>query len=111
MTVRKKTRNERVAVTLSPEGLKLMNELSTLTGQPKSALLSEMVDTALPAFQTTLEALRVIQEQPREAQRLLANFTSEAILQVSQAQLDLDASIDARTVKGKRRGPRAATTP
>lgn len=111
MTARKKTQNKRVAVTLSPEGLKLMNELSTLTGQPKSALLSEMVDTALPAFQTTVEALRLIQEQPREAQRLLANFTSEALMQVSQSQLDLDASIDARTVKGKRRGPRAATTP
>ena len=111
MTAKKKDQSKRVAVTLSPEGLAMINELSALTGQPKSALLSEMVDTALPAFQTTVQALRVIQEQPREAQRLLANFTAGALRDVSQAQLDLDTAIDARTVKGKRGRRRATPTP
>jgi uncharacterized protein (DUF1778 family) len=97
------TKNKRVQVALSDEATKLVDELSALTGQSKSSVVSEMMDVALPAIQTTIEAVRLLQEQPREAQRLLANFTNEAIVMASQASLDLDAAIDSRTVKGKRR--------
>jgi predicted DNA-binding protein len=111
MTEKPKFRNTRVAVTLSPEALRLLSSLSALTGQPKAALLSELVDTALPALQTTVEALNIVKEQPREAQRLLANFGAGAIRDLSQSQIDFDALVDARTVQGKRkkRGQRGAT--
>lgn len=95
-------RNPRVAVTLSPESLRLLDEISEALEQPKSALVAELVDAALPALQATVEALRVIKEQPREAQRLMANFGAQAVMELSQQQLELDAAIDARTVKGKR---------
>jgi uncharacterized protein (DUF1778 family) len=95
-------RNPRVYVTFSPETYALLAEASALTGTPKSALVSELMDAALPAVKATLEALRVVNEQPREAQRLMSNFAAKASMDVAQQQLELDAAIDARTMKGKR---------
>ena len=96
------TRNKRVQVALSDETARLVDELHAMSGQSKSSIISELLDQVAPALQTTLEALRLLQDRPREAQRLLKNFTHSAIATVTQASLDLDASIDKRTVKGKR---------
>lgn len=107
-------RNPRVAVTLSPESMRILDELSSLLEQPKAALVAELVDSALPALQATVEAVRVAKEQPREAQRLMANYATQATMELSQQQLALDAAIDARTVKGqraKRRKGKADGTP
>lgn len=87
---------------MSPEALRVLTELAELLEQPKSALVAELVDAALPALHTTVQAVKVAKEQPREAQRLVANFANDAIAKVAQAQLELDAAVDARTVKGKR---------
>jgi hypothetical protein len=100
-------RNPRVYVTFSPETYELLVQSSALTGTPKSALVSELMDAALPAVKTTLEALRIAKEQPLEAQRLMNNFAAGASRDLAQQQLDLDAAIDARTVKGKRAKRRA----
>lgn len=96
------TRNKRVQVALSDEVTRLVDELHELTGQTKSSIISELMDQVAPALQTTIQAIKLLQEQPREAQRLIQNFTNEAVLGVTQASLDLDAAIDARTQKGKR---------
>ena len=93
---------KRIQVTLSDEAWTLLDALSEASKQPRAAMIAELVDMALPALMTMLEAVKVINDQPREAQRLLNNFTSKAMMDVSQAQLELDSSIDARTVKGKR---------
>jgi predicted DNA-binding protein len=106
-TMRNKARTPRVAVTLSPEAMKLLDELSAVFGQPKASLVSELIDSALPALQATVQAMAVAAEQPREAQRLMANYASRATMELSQQQLELDAAIDARTVKGKRSRRRA----
>lgn len=95
-------RAPRVAVTLSPESLRILDELSELRSQPKSAIVAELVDMALPALKIAVDALRQFQESPREAQRLLQNFANERVTNLAQASLDLDAAIDGRTVKGKR---------
>lgn len=102
---------KRVQVTLSDESWALIDQVSELTGQAKAALIAELVDTAAPALMTMVDAFKVLKDQPREAQRLLANFTSEAIRNVSQVQLDLDVAIDARTVKGKRVRRKGANGP
>lgn len=94
-------RNERVAVTLSPEAKPLLQELSTLTGRPKAALVSELLDQTLPALRVTLEALRLIRKQPDHAVQLLTDYASSKLAQVQQATLDLSSS-DRRTVQGKR---------
>lgn len=100
---RKVNRNPRVQVTLSPEAMAVLDELATLSEQPKAAIVSELVDVALPAMSVTLEALRVVLRQPDEARKLLSQFAHQQTAHLAQAQLDLDASLDARTVKGRRR--------
>lgn len=103
-------RNPRVAVTLSPDAMALLDELAAVLKQPKAALVSELVDAALPALKATVDAMRVVQQQPREAQRLIANYAARATLELSQQQLELDEAIDRRTVKGKRRRRDAGAT-
>ena len=95
-------KQKRLQVTLSPEVRALVEEVHQLTGTPRAAIVAEMLDEIAPVFQNTIHALRIVKEQPREAQRLIQNFANEAIGKAAQASLDLDAAIDARTVKGKR---------
>lgn len=99
---RPRRRNHRVAVTFTPETLSALDELSARLGRPKAALVSELVDQTLPALLTTLEALRVMQKQPREAQRLVQEFVVESVAKLGQARLELDAVIDKRTLRGRR---------
>lgn len=95
-------KRKRVLVTPSDEAWALIEEVHKLTGTPRAAIVSEILDEVAPVFQNTINALRIVQEQPREAQRLIQNFVNEAIGKAAQASLDLDAAMDARTVKGKR---------
>lgn len=96
------TKQKRLQVTLSPEVRALVEEVHQLTGTPRAAIVSEMLDEIAPVFQNTIHALRIVKEQPREAQRLIQNFANEAIGKAAQAALDLDAAMDGRTVKGQR---------
>lgn len=107
------TRNKRVQVALSDEVSQLVDELHELTGQTKSSIISELMDQVAPALQTTLKAIRLLHEQPREAQRLIQNFTNEAVMASAQASLELDAAIESRATKGKRsrKGGFGAKTP
>lgn len=100
---RKPNRNPRVQVTLSPEAMAVLDELATLSGQPKSAIVTELVDSALPAMTVTLDALRVVRRQPEEARKLLSQFAHQQTAQLAQAQLELDVAIEARAAKGRRR--------
>ncbi len=95
-------KQKRLQVTLSPEVRALVEEVHQLTGTPRAAIVSEMLDEIAPVFQNTIHALRIVKEQPREAQRLIQNFANEAIGRATQAALDLDAAMDGRTVKGQR---------
>lgn len=95
-------RTLRIAVTLSPEALAVVSELADLRGVAKSALLAELVDETLPALTTMVEAFRVVKESPREAQRLMTNLSAKAVQDLMQEQLQFDAALDGRTVKGKR---------
>lgn len=95
-------KQKRLQVTLSPEVRALVEEVHQLTGTPRAAIVSEILDEVAPVFQNTIHALRIVKEQPREAQRLIQNFVNEAIGKAAQAALDLDAAMDGRTVKGKR---------
>ena len=95
-------KRKRLLITPSDEVWALIDEVHQLTGTPKAAIVSEMLDEIAPVFQNTIHALRIVQEQPREAQRLIQNFANESLGKLAQASLDLDAAIDGRTVKGKR---------
>jgi hypothetical protein len=101
------TLRKRINITPSDEVWALINEVHALTGTPKAAIVCELLDEVAPVFQNTIQALRMVNEQPREAQRLIQNFANESIGKLAQHQLDLDAAIDARTVKGSRAKRRA----
>lgn len=100
--MRRTPRSPRVAVTFSPEAMKVLDELSDAMKQPKSSIVAELIDEALPALVAAVEALKVVKEQPREAQRLMSNFAAQATMELAQEQLAFDAAVDGRTVKGKR---------
>jgi hypothetical protein len=89
-------------LTPSDEVWQLVDEVHKLTGTPKAAIVSEILDEVAPVFLNQIEALRVLQESPREAQRLVQNFANESVGKLAQASLDLDAAIDGRTVQGQR---------
>jgi hypothetical protein len=95
-------KQKRLQVTLSPEVRALVEEVHQLTGTPRAAIVSEILDEVAPVFQNTIHALRIVKEQPREAQRLMQNFANESIVKATQAALDFDAAMDGRTVKGQR---------
>ena len=101
----------RLAITLSPEAQVFIREVSQLTNQSQASIASELIDASLPAMQAGIEALRLAASGAgREAQRMLSNISAEHVGMLMQAQLDLDAAIDRRTVKGKRRPPDAGPT-
>lgn len=95
-------KHRRLQITLTPEAWKLVNEVNALTGQAKAGIISEVLDWVLPVLQNQIDALRLASEQPLEAQRIVARQANELIGQMAQSQLDLDAAIDGRTLKGKR---------
>jgi len=96
----------RIHVTLSLEAWRMVEEISDLTGSPKAALLAEMFDEILPAFKSTIDALRVAKEQPREAQRLITNFGAKSVMDLQQATLNLDTAISEHEAKNKGKKPR-----
>lgn len=101
----------RVQVTLSVETWAIVERIAELTGSPKATLLAEVFDAALPSFETTLKALELAKQQPREAQRLVSNYAAQQVMQLQQAQLDLDNRITAHEAKPKKgRGRRAGAT-
>lgn len=98
MTVKRK----RVNVTLSDEAWVLINDLHDLIGTPRAAMISELIDGAMPAMQKLIEAYRIVKEQPKEAQRLMHELADEEVARLAQARLDLDVDLDGRTLKGQR---------
>lgn len=99
---KKPNRNPRVAVTLTPEVMKILDDLSAVLDKPKAAFVAELLDASLPALHQMASSLRIAKDQPSEAKRLIEDFTAQALADISQPELDLDANVDGRTVKGRR---------
>jgi len=96
------TTRRRIQVTPSDEVWALIDEVHALTGTPKAAIVAEILDEVAPVFSNQLQALRILKDSPREAQRLIQNFANESVAKLAQTSLDLDAALDGRTVSGKR---------
>jgi 1-aminocyclopropane-1-carboxylate deaminase/D-cysteine desulfhydrase-like pyridoxal-dependent ACC family enzyme len=100
-----------VQVTLSLESWALVEEIAELTMTPKASILAEVFDVVLPSFASTMAALRLAKEQPREALRLVQNFASKSVMDVQQQNLELNAELSAQEAKKrKRRRVRIAST-
>ena len=97
-------RSPRIQLTLDPEVMAILDELSQLTGQGKATMVSELVREALPAMYAARDAIKVVKESPREAQAMLARFSTEAVMKLGQAQLDFDDLLASKpTVKRQKR--------
>lgn len=110
----------RIQITPSPELWRLVDLVHERTGTARSAVIAELLDQVSPVLETMIHALEIVSENPRQAQRLLANFASEKIGDLMQVQLELDHTLtqkelelpaaDGRTVKGKRARRRSSGT-
>lgn len=112
------TNRKRLQLTLSDEAWALVEEVHGLTGAPKSAIVSELLDEILPVLGTQIQALRMLSSAPRQAQALMKDFADDALGKLAQAHLEMDEALtkheekaqqalplestDGRTVKGRR---------
>lgn len=106
-------RSPRIQVTLSPRAMELLDMVSAATGQGRATVASELIDLQLPMIEANIEALRLVKESPREAQRLLARTSAEAVMKLQQVQLELDDLLSEKPrpkrQRRKRRDPDGAT--
>lgn len=105
-------RAPRVIVQLSPESRKTLDRLAALTGAPKSSLIADVVDQALPALVNAVEVMELVKKGKKlDAERLINHFAHQASADLAQQQLELHAHIDGRTVEGQREKRRARGRP
>lgn len=98
----------RMHVTPSETVYRLLQAISKATGTPPATLVRELLDEAVPALETTLEAIRLVKNRPAEAQAAMARLSAMAINQLTQAQLDLDTALKKK--RGRKPGRGAAKT-
>ena len=91
----------RVLVTTTPDVTATLDTLHELTGKSRSMMVAELLEACLPALQASIEALKVVKEQPREAERLMAAYTAQSIHDVTQEQLEFSRALDSRTMKAR----------
>lgn len=77
--------------------------------QPKAAILAEMFEATLPALVSTVEALHLAKQGlPREAQRIITNFGSEAVMKLQQANLEFDRVVTEQEAERAKKPGKAA---
>lgn len=94
----------RMQVTPSETAFRLLRELSRLTGQAPATLTRELLDEAVPALEATLEAFRLMEKRPEQAQAAMARVAAMAVRDLSQAQLDLDTALEKKRGRKPRKG-------
>lgn len=83
------TKNKRVALTLPPEIDSVLTELSSLSNQPKTAIITEILTDSLPIFSTVIDALKAVKEgQNQIAIDAAAKFLQDASNSINQAHID-----------------------
>ena len=99
-------RSPRLQLTLSPEVMAALEEISELTGMGKATVVSDLMSEMLPMLHGNIEALRLVKEAPREAQALMARKANEAVMKLTQAQMEFDDLLSAKpaTKRRKRKG-------
>lgn len=85
-----KPKPRRVALTLPPEIDDILSEISKLTATPKTAIITDILNDAVPAFNQVIEALKQAQSgKKRLAIDAMAAFLSDASKNLNQFSFDL----------------------
>jgi len=101
---------QRICLTLSENVIETITELAHATGRSKSALLDDMVQSAIPTLQATTAILRKAQHLKIQAHQIIAQDFNEAIADARQLQLSLEAQVLKIDTKINRKlGPKRAT--
>lgn len=83
-------KNKRVALTLPPEIDDAYTKLSLLTGQPKTAVITEILTDSMPIIIQVIKAIEEAKEgQLQTAVQTTAKFLQEASSMINQSHLDL----------------------
>lgn len=81
--------SRRMQVTASEQAFSLLRELSKLTGKAPATIVREVLDEAVPALETSVEAFRSLRDRPEQSQAAVARFAAQAHAAIAQATLDL----------------------
>lgn len=93
------SRTKRVALALRPEINDPLTELSLLLNQPKTAIITEVLESSLPAFHSMIKAINTIKKgEVDNAFSAMETLLADAVGMAKQATLDIDEA------KGKNRG-------
>jgi len=77
-------RRKRIALSVPPEMDEILERLATLTNQPKTRLILEMLEEYTPVLEQTLNALEQIQANKENAASIAKQFASELLLDGNQ---------------------------
>ena len=95
---------KRIAFTPSPPVAEALDRLHALTGKPRTALVTEILDGVAPVFAEQLAMIQKLEATPDRAAELVREFGLQGINTISQQLLDLPPPV--------RRGrPRKNATP
>ena len=95
-----KPSDNRIQVTPSIEARAVLDELAMLTGKSRSFLVADILQEALPALQTVIDAVKTIQAKPEAAKALIDDYASRSIQSINQAQIAFTNQIH------QKRGPK-----
>ena len=98
-------------ITFTPTGRvgALLREVQKVTGQSPAAVVRELLEEAAPALEVMIEAAKLVQTRPDQAQAAIARLAARATVDLHQAQLDLDTAIKARP--GRKPGTKVTKKP
>lgn len=89
-------KTRRVALALSEQADDVLTQLSTITGQPKTAIITEILNDSVPMLSQVIQAIKELKEgNEKNSLQTMAKFLSDTSNQLNQAHLDLGE------VKGK----------
>lgn len=102
----------RMQVTPTRTTYMLLRELSELTGKAPATITRELLDEAIPALETAVEAMRMLKERPGAAMQAVDRMLDGAMAHAAQARLDLDKAMNKKPGRkpGKAQGRGAAKT-
>lgn len=82
------TREKRIQISPSPDLAVALRALAKLTDQPQSRVVVELLEEALPALQTMVQALKTAKKSPAAAEALMSNLATRSIHALTQEQIN-----------------------
>lgn len=91
MARRKVNPNNRVTLSLPDDVNELLVQISSLTGQPKTAIITELCVENLPMFRALVEAILLAKAgNTNSAYKVVTNMLEAAEITLNQAQLEFE---------------------